>query len=84
MGTRRVSIELPMEQYEFLRKEAVSRGLTISRLLQHLIEAQRGHLSGEITELYQNDPLVRRRGSFDGPANLAEEHDRYLYGASTR
>jgi len=84
MGTKRVSIELPMDQYEFLRKEATTRGLTISRLLQQLIEARRGRRSGEIPELYQSDPLFRRRGSFDGPPNLAEEHDRYLYGASTR
>jgi hypothetical protein len=28
---------------------------------------------------YQEDRLDKRRGSFDGPEDLAEHHDRYLY-----
>lgn len=84
MDAKRMDIELPLDQYEFLRKEAAARGLTISRLLQQLIEASRVRPSEDIRQAYHADPLFRRRGSFDGPPDLAEEHDRYLYGTSSR
>ena len=80
MATKRLNIELPFDQYEFLKKEAAAKGLTISALLRQLIETRRARPSADTGEMYRDDPLSHRRGSFDGPPDLAEEHDRYLYG----
>lgn len=82
MVTKRLNVELPFDQYEFLRKEAAAKRLTISALLRQLIEARRGRASEDVRDVYQGDPLFDRRGSFNGPSNLAEEHDRYLYGSN--
>jgi len=84
MATKRLNVELPFDQYEFLRKEAAAKGLTISGLLRQLIEARRARPSADIRDMYQGDPLFERFGSFDGPSNLAEEHDRYLYGSKSQ
>lgn len=82
MGSKRLNIELPSDQYEFLRKEAAAKRLTISGLLRQLIEGLRTGPAGNIRAGYRDDPLSQRCGSFDGPSNLAEEHDRYLYGSN--
>ncbi len=84
MATKRLNVELPADEYDFLQKEAAARGLTISELVRHLIEVRRTLPSEETQEIHLRDPLSRRRGSFDGPPDLAEQHDRYLYGAGPR
>jgi hypothetical protein len=76
---KRLTLELPADQYDFLRKEAGARGTTISGLIRKLIEESRRRILqnafGDAT-----DPLIGRKGSFDGPADLAENHDDYAYG----
>lgn len=84
MATKRLTIELPFDQYEFLRKEAAQRGMTISGLIRQLIENCRVHPPEAIRAMAPEDPFSRRRGSFEGPPDLAEHHDRYLYGESLR
>lgn len=79
MTTKRLNIELPVNQYEFLRKEAAQRGMTISGLIRQLIEDCRAHPAELIRAMYPEDPFSRRHGSFEGPPDLAEHHDRYLY-----
>jgi hypothetical protein len=79
MATKRFTLELPMDQYEFLRKEAGAMRTTIVGLIRKLIEGHRNNLIKEARQ-YDSDPLYSRKGSFDGPADLAENHDRYLYG----
>lgn len=80
MATKRLTIELPFDQYEFLRKEAAHRGMTISGLIRQLIEDSRAH-PAEAISTYAEDPFSRRDGSFEGPPDLAEHHDLYLYGS---
>jgi len=80
MPVKRLNIELPLDQYEFLRKEAAARGITVSRLIRDLIATCRQSLTEELKKSYQDDPWFRRHGSFDGPDDLAEKHDLYLYG----
>ena len=80
MATKRLTIELPIDQYEFHRKEATTAGTTITGLIRKLIEDCRYRFPEEAHANYQTDSLSQRRGSFDGPADLAEHHDRYLYG----
>jgi hypothetical protein len=84
VGTKRLNIELPFEQYEFLQKEAAERGLTISALLRHLIQARQPRPSKDNRGGCTDDSFSLRRGSFDGPPNLAEEHDRTLYADGPR
>lgn len=82
MATKRLTIELPIDQYEFLRKQASAAGTTIAGLIRRLIDDCRLRLPEEVRKNYQTDPLYKRRGSFDGPTDLAEHHDHYLYGQS--
>jgi len=79
MATKRLNIELPFDQYEFLQREAVARGTTISGLIRQLIEDRRTHPTATTPEMYAGDPFCQRHGSFDGPTDLSVQHDRYLY-----
>ena len=79
MAIKRLNIEVPWEQYEVLRREAAIRGATISGVIRELIAglARPGRRRGGRKP--QDDPLYTMGGSFDGPADLAEKHDAYLY-----
>jgi hypothetical protein len=79
MATKRLTIELPVDQHEFLRREAASRGTTVSALIRQLIAERRARPPEDMRNVYREDPFVRRNGSFEGPSDLAERHDRYVY-----
>ena len=81
MAVKRLNIEIPWEQYELLRREAALKGTTVTGVLRDLIGSlksvsgkRKGRGSGA-------DPFLSRMGSFDGPPDLAEKHDEYLYGS---
>jgi hypothetical protein len=80
MAKKRLNIELSIEQYEALRKQANASGTTVSGVIRQLIDGSREQLRTEAIKSYRSDPLYRRRGSFDGPRYLAEKHDQDLYG----
>lgn len=80
MANKRLTIELPVDQHEFLRKEAAARGMTVSVLIRQLIQDCRVRPPETIRAILAADGFCRRHGSFDGPPDLAEGHDRYLYG----
>lgn len=84
MGTKRLTIELSVDQYELLRKQANITGTTVSGFIRKLIDDLRLNLPKEARKRYQTDPFYRRRGSFDGPEDLSENHDQYLYGRYAR
>ena len=79
MATKRLTIELQEDQYEFLRKRASTTGGTLIGMIRSLIEERRLQLPKETRTQYRRDPLYQRRGSFERPADLAESHDRSLY-----
>jgi len=79
MATKRLTIELSIDQYEVLRRQASAKGTTISGIIRRLIDDIRLRLPEEARKNYQTDSLYKRRGSFEGPHDLAENHDRYLY-----
>ncbi len=79
MGTKRLTIELSTNQYEILQKQSKATGTTISGFIRKLIEELHLRPTEEVRKSYQNDPVYKRRGSFDGPEDLSEHHDRYLY-----
>ena len=84
MATKRLTIELSIDQYEVLRKQANSTGTTVTGFIRKLIEEFRLRVPEEARRNYQNDPLYKMRGSFDGPKDLSENHDHYLYGRSSK
>jgi hypothetical protein len=84
MATKRLTIELSIDQYEVLRKQANSTGTTVTGFLRKLIEEFRVRVPEEARKNYRNDPLYKIRGSFDGPKDLSENHDHYLYGRSSK
>ena len=80
MGKKRLHIELSMEHYETLRKQARASGMTVSGVIRRLIEQSQDKLPIQAVKSHRSDPLYKRRGSFEGPRYLAEKHDQYLYG----
>ena len=79
MATKRLTIELSVDQYEILQKKASENNTSVSAIIRRLIEEVRLRPPTEIQKNYKKDPLYKRRGSFEGPADLSENHDRYLY-----
>lgn len=84
MVKKRLNIELSIDQYELLLKQANTNGTTVSGFIRQLIDDFRHRLPKEARKNYQNDPLYKMRGSFDGPKDLSENHDHYLYGRSSK
>ena len=82
MPMRRLDIELSWDEYELFRQEAEARGTTVTALIHELIARQRASLLERARNAYRDDPLLQRQGSFDGPPDLAERHDQYLYGSA--
>jgi hypothetical protein len=79
MTTKRLTLELSGDQYEFVRREAAAEGLTVSGFIRSLIDERRAS-PARLREHYQDDAFYRRRGSFKGPKDLSVKHDKYLYG----
>ena len=79
MATKRLTIELSVDQYEMLQMQAKDNGTSVTGFIRRMIDEFRLRPPAEARRNYQADPLYKRRGSFNGPADLAENHDRYLY-----
>jgi CopG-like RHH_1 or ribbon-helix-helix domain, RHH_5 len=79
MATKRLTLELSADQYEFLRREADAEGVSVSAFIRSLIDARRAS-PPRLREDYRDDAFYRRRGSFKGPRDLSVKHDKYLYG----
>lgn len=81
MAMKRLTLELPQEQYDFLQKEANLSDTTISGLLRKFIETQRYMIPKPVLKDFSNDSFAQRSGSFNGPPNLSENHDQDLYSS---
>jgi hypothetical protein len=79
MTTKRLTLELAIDQYEFVKKEADAENVTVTAFIRALIDERRAS-PARLRESYRDDAFYRRRGSFKGPRDLAARHDRYLYG----
>ncbi len=79
MTRKRLTLELSLDQYTFVRREAAIEGLTISAFIRALIDQRRAS-PPPLRENYRDDPFYKRRGSFKGPKDLSVNHNRYLYG----
>ena len=71
MASKRLTIELSMDQYELLRNQANTTGMTVTGFIRKLIDDLRIRLPEEARKNYQKDPLYKRRGSFNGPEDMA-------------
>jgi len=81
MAKKRLNIELSIEQYDVLRRQAEAGGTTVSGVIRQLIERFRDRNPiRTVKKTHSSDPFFKRRGSFDGPRHLAEKHDQSLYG----
>jgi len=79
LAAKRLTLELSIDQYEFVQKEAAAEGLTVSGFIRTLIDARRTS-PARLREAYRGDPFYKRGGSFKGPRDLSARHDKYLYG----
>ena len=79
MASKRFTLELSIDQYEFVQKEAAAEGLTVSGFIRRLIDERRAP-PALLREVYREDPFYKRRASFKGPKDLSAKHDKYLYG----
>jgi hypothetical protein len=79
MASKRLTLELSIDQFEFVQKEGAAEGLTVSGFIRRLIDERRAS-PVLLREVYQDDTFYKRRGSFKGPKDLAVKHDKYLYG----
>jgi hypothetical protein len=79
MATKRLTIELSVDQYELLHREAKEKGTSVTGFIRRMIDEIRLRPKEEVRRNYKTDPLYKRSGSFEGPADLAKNHDRYLY-----
>ena len=71
---KRLTVELDEGDYAYLRERAAKEGRSVVSLLREAVERLRREGFDATT-----DPMYPV-GSFDGPADLSEKHDRYLYG----
>jgi len=55
-------------------KGSIEDSLQINGISRKLVKGK-----SKVRKDYQNDPLYKIDGSFDGPSDLSENHDRYLY-----
>jgi hypothetical protein len=74
---KRVNIELEDGDYRYLKARAEREGRSMVSLIREAIRRLRG--SEELDP--RKDPMYEV-GSFDGPRDLAERHDKYLYSDS--
>ena len=71
---KRLNVELEDGDYLFLKGRAAKEGRSVVAVIREAIERFRKE-----TIDVRSDPMYAV-GSFDGPADLAERHDDYLYG----
>jgi hypothetical protein len=74
---RRINIELEDGDYRYLKDRAEREGRSMVSVIR---EAIRG-LRGSEMQDPRADPMYQV-GSFEGPRDLAERHDFYLYESS--
>ena len=58
MASKRMTLELSIDQYEFVRKEAAVENLTVSGFIRALIDERRAS-PARLRESYRDDPSSR-------------------------
>ncbi len=72
------NISLPVELIEKISREATARGVSVEEFVRLSVEQS-------LAESASRDPLFADDAVFDGdaPADLAVNHDEYLYGENS-
>lgn len=71
---KRMNVEFADDDYRYLRERAVAEGRTVISVIREAVARMRRESFDA-----KSDPMWAV-GSFDGPSDLAERHDDYLYG----
>jgi len=80
------SIRLERETLRQLKRIAVDRGLSLSKVFEEMVADYLGRTRAFVGRDWRKDPFFRigsRRGG-SGRRDVSAEHDRYLYGNSTK
>lgn len=83
MPPKRLTIQLPLEQYELLERQARDLRTSLSAVLTQIIAEWQSQVAGQPHSALESDSFYHRRGSFDGPCDLAENYHQYLYGPTS-
>ncbi|MBI5882198.1 MAG: hypothetical protein HZB91_03735 [Elusimicrobia bacterium] len=73
----RTQVLFEESQYRWLKSQAAKGGKSLSGLLRELVEKWRT----VAPQTRRKDPLFRLIGAFEDGADVAVQHDRYLYGS---
>ena len=73
---KRLTIELDEADAAYLRERARRDGTSLVAVLREAIRSLR---RADVADP-RSDPMYKT-GTFEGPSNLAERHDDYIYGA---
>ncbi|HVF59671.1 MAG TPA: hypothetical protein VNJ70_07675 [Thermoanaerobaculia bacterium] len=77
----KLEIELTDEQEERLRREAEGQGVPIDQATRALLRRGLGESKPNLDELWERAlRLVGTMEDLEGATDLAQNHDRYLYG----
>lgn len=71
---KRLNVELDERDYGYLKDRAAREGKTLIAVIREAIAGLRQADLGDA----RNDPMYEV-GSFEGPSDLADRHDDYLY-----
>lgn len=71
----RLNVELDDDRYGYLRRRADREGRSMVSIIREAIDRLRASGTADA----EGDPMYAV-GSFEGPCDLAERHDEYLYG----
>ena len=75
---KRLNIELPEDQYQFLKNWAEAKRTSLVGAIRQAIETMR---EMSMSYNYREDALYKMDASFDSKlGDLAANHDKYLYG----
>jgi hypothetical protein len=76
------NIRLEAEQIKQLKRIAVEKGTSLSRLFQEIVSEYLARVSALSGKEWRKDPFfqIGKRPGRSGLTVVSEQHDRYLYG----
>lgn len=81
----RTQIYLPKQQLQFAKNEALKRNITMAQFIRDILEEIQTKTAPpkqgkNIGNVFQELAKMAKENNFKGPADLATNPDKYLYG----
>lgn len=76
----RTQIYLPPDLFSALKHRSERDGIPMAEQIRTALRAYLSTTSPPLGVLREDDPLWEIVGAAEGPADAAEEHDKYIYG----